>query len=87
MAKHYFNADDAYLFESMLNEEDRLIMESARDYAQSRLEPRALEEEADQVICLRTPVAFGAVGTWYEDFAPVFDSEVKKLLDESDGDA
>lgn len=48
---------------------------------------RALEEEADQVICLRTPVAFGAVGSWYDDFAPVFDSEVKKLLDESDGDA
>lgn len=48
---------------------------------------RALEEDADEVICLRTPVAFGAVGTWYEDFAPVFDSEVKKLLDESDRDA
>ncbi|MGD2045885.1 MAG: phosphoribosyltransferase [Gemmatimonadota bacterium] len=43
---------------------------------------RALEKLADQVICLRTPKApFGAVGTWYEDFAPVFDSEVKKLLD------
>ena len=42
---------------------------------------RALEEEADQVICLRTPVALGAIGTWYDDFAPVFDSEVKKLLD------
>jgi predicted phosphoribosyltransferase len=42
---------------------------------------RALEEEADEVICLRTPVAFGAVGTWYDDFAPVFDSEVRRLLD------
>lgn len=48
---------------------------------------RALEEEADEVICLRTPVAFGAVGTWYDDFAPVFDSEVKKLLDDSGGEA
>jgi len=43
---------------------------------------RALEEEADEVICLRTPVAFGAVGAWYEDFAPVFDSEVKDLLEQ-----
>jgi putative phosphoribosyl transferase len=41
---------------------------------------RALEKLADRVICLRTPVAFGAVGTWYDDFAPVFDSEVKELL-------
>jgi putative phosphoribosyl transferase len=48
---------------------------------------RALEEEADEVICLRTPVAFGAIGTWYDDFAPVFDSEVKKLLDASGGDS
>jgi len=42
---------------------------------------RALEELADEVICLRTPVAFGAVGTWYDDFAPVFDTEVKRFLD------
>lgn len=42
---------------------------------------RALEEAADEVICLRTPSAFGAVGTWYDDFAPVFDSEVKELLE------
>jgi putative phosphoribosyl transferase len=41
---------------------------------------RALEKLSDEVICLRTPVAFGAVGTWYDDFAPVFDSEVKELL-------
>ena len=43
---------------------------------------RALDKLADEVICLRTPVAFGAVGTWYDDFAPVFDSEVKELLSE-----
>lgn len=54
MAKNLFNIDDAYLFESELNEEDRLIMETARDYAQSKLEPRALkgntEEYFDQSI-------------------------------------
>lgn len=43
---------------------------------------RALEKLADEVVCLRTPVAFGAVGAWYDDFAPVFDSEVRRLLDE-----
>lgn len=54
MAKNLFNIDDAFLFESELNEEDRLIMETARDYAQSKLEPRALkgntEEYFDQSI-------------------------------------
>lgn len=48
---------------------------------------RALEKLADEVICLRTPVAFGAVGTWYDDFAPVFDSEVKALLEGTAEDA
>lgn len=54
MAKNLFNIDDAFLFESELHEEDRLIMETARDYAQSKLEPRALkgntEEYFDQSI-------------------------------------
>jgi putative phosphoribosyl transferase len=45
---------------------------------------RALEEDADEVICLRKSVAFGAVGRWYDDFAPVFDSEVKELLARGD---
>jgi putative phosphoribosyl transferase len=39
-----------------------------------------LEDEADEVVCLRTPVQFAAVGAWYDDFAPVSDSEVKQLL-------
>ena len=41
---------------------------------------RALREEADEVICLRTPVAFTALGMWYKDFAPVSDNEVRQLL-------
>ena len=54
MSKNLFNIDDALLFESELNEEDRMIMETARDYAQANLEPRALkgntEEYFDQSI-------------------------------------
>ena len=45
---------------------------------------RALATDADEVICLRTPTAFGAVGAWYDDFAPVFDSEVRELLGQED---
>ncbi len=54
MPENTFNIDDPFLFESELNEDDRLIMESARDYAQGNLEPRALkgnqEEYFDQDI-------------------------------------
>jgi putative phosphoribosyl transferase len=46
---------------------------------------RALEETADEVVCLKTAKAFGAVGRWYDDFAPVFDSEVKELLEQGNG--
>ena len=49
MPPSHLNPDDAYLLESLLTEEDRLIMESAREYAQSRLEPRALEGNQDEV--------------------------------------
>lgn len=54
MANQSFNVSDPFLFESELNEDDRMIMETARDYAQSKLEPRALkgnqEEYFDQDI-------------------------------------
>lgn len=54
MSSNSFNIDDAFLFESELSEDDRMIMETARDYAQSKLEPRALkgnqEEYFDQDI-------------------------------------
>ena len=44
---------------------------------------RGLEDEADEVVCLRTPVQFAAVGAWYDDFTPVSDAEVKQLLAQS----
>lgn len=48
MSKNLFNINDALLFESELNEEDRLIMETARDYAQANLEPRALKGNTEE---------------------------------------
>ncbi|MDH5588833.1 MAG: phosphoribosyltransferase family protein [Gemmatimonadota bacterium] len=41
---------------------------------------RALEAEADQVICLQAPPHLMAVGAWYDDFTPVSDQEVIRLL-------
>ena len=38
-----FQWDDALLLESQLSEEERMVRDSARDYAQSKLMPRVLE--------------------------------------------
>jgi putative phosphoribosyl transferase len=40
----------------------------------------ALEDVADEVVCLRQPDPFYAVGLSYEDFAEVTDDEVRALL-------
>lgn len=39
-----------------------------------------LGREADEVVCLRTPEPFIAVGLWYRDFTPTSDNEVRTLL-------
>jgi glutaryl-CoA dehydrogenase len=62
MATVPFNIDDAFQFEQMLGEEDRLIMQSARDYAQSRLEPRALEGNQDEVFHPEIPREMAEMG-------------------------
>lgn len=41
----------------------------------------ALREVADEVVCLRTPAGFMAVGQWYEDFSQTADAEVEDLLE------
>lgn len=41
-----------------------------------------LLREADDVICLLTPPDLMAIGFWYEDFLPVEDEEVLRLLAE-----
>ena len=41
---------------------------------------QVLEDVADEVICLRQPDPFYAVGLSYEDFAEVSDDEVRALL-------
>jgi len=40
-----------------------------------------LRREADRVVCPYAFTYFGAVGTWYDDFSPVDDAEVCRLLD------
>ena len=42
----------------------------------------ALRDAADEVLCLRTPEPFHAVGLWYADFAQTLDAEVRELLEQ-----
>src|SRR5713101_9523595 len=39
-----------------------------------------IEEQADETICLNTPVFFQAVGQYYEDFSQTTDEDVRELL-------
>ncbi|HXF98485.1 MAG TPA: phosphoribosyltransferase [Gaiellaceae bacterium] len=43
----------------------------------------SLRREADEVVCLRTPEPFDAVGLWYEDFTQTPDAEVRDLLEQA----
>jgi putative phosphoribosyl transferase len=43
-----------------------------------------LATEADDVVCVRTPEPFVAVGLWYRDFTPTTDHEVRALLSKED---
>jgi putative phosphoribosyl transferase len=42
---------------------------------------QALEEVADEVVCLATPEPFFAIGSCYRDFTQVSDEEVRRLLE------
>ena len=44
----------------------------------------ALQNEAETVVCLKTPALFHAVGRFYDDFTQTSDEEVIQLLDAAD---
>jgi predicted phosphoribosyltransferase len=41
---------------------------------------RALETDADEVVCALAPEGFRSVGGWYEDFSATSDDEVRRCL-------
>lgn len=43
----------------------------------------AVRGEADELVCLHSSDAFGAVGFYYEQFEPVEDVEVERMLEEA----
>ena len=42
-----------------------------------------LQEEADETLCLYTPLDFFAVGQWYKEFTQTSDEEVRALLEQA----
>jgi predicted phosphoribosyltransferase len=42
-----------------------------------------LEPEADEVVCVRTPETFFAVGFWYERFGAPAEHEIRRMLADS----
>lgn len=62
MARQSLIPEDAFLFESLLGEEERLIMETAREYAQTRLEPRAMEGNQEGIFHAEIPGEMGELG-------------------------
>lgn len=72
MPKYSFNTDDALLFESLLSEDDRLVMETARDYAQSRLEPRALEGNQEGIFHDEIPREMAELGLLGATISPEY---------------
>jgi putative phosphoribosyl transferase len=45
-----------------------------------------LAELADEVVCIRTPRSFQAVGQWYDDFSQTTDDEIRALLGRGEHD-
>lgn len=45
---------------------------------------RSFQNQADQVVCLQTPLDFQAVGQWYRHFEQTSDQDVVRLLQRAD---
>ena len=62
MVTSRLNIDDFFLMESMLGEEEKLVQDTARRYAQAHLEPRALEANQDEVFHIEIAREMGGLG-------------------------
>ncbi|TVQ67766.1 MAG: acyl-CoA dehydrogenase [Balneolaceae bacterium] len=62
MSKTQFNIDDAFFFESELSEDDKMIMEAAREYSQTKLEPRALKGNQEEIFDMDIALEMGELG-------------------------
>ncbi len=61
-AKPPFQWDDPFLFDDQLNEEERLVRNTARDYAQAKLMPRILKANRDETFDREIMTEMGKLG-------------------------
>ena len=61
-AKNEFVWDDPFLFESQLNEEERMIRDTARNFAQSELLPKVVKAYANETVDTGVIPAMGRLG-------------------------
>ena len=66
--------------EALRRMEPRRIVVAVPVAAESTCNDFRAEGIADDVVCLRTPEPFQAVGLWYSDFTQTSDDEVQELL-------
>jgi glutaryl-CoA dehydrogenase len=62
MRKNNFQWDDPFFFDEQLTEEERLIRDAARDYAQEKLQPRVLKAFHDEYFDREIMTEMGAQG-------------------------
>ncbi len=62
MKKKRISLTDAYRFEDLLGEEEQLVLQTARKYAQEKLEPRALDGNQEEVFHAEIPREMGRLG-------------------------
>jgi len=60
--------------------EPRAVIVAVPVAATATCEDFRRDPAVDDIVCLRTPEPFQAVGLWYEDFAQTSDAEVHELL-------
>jgi glutaryl-CoA dehydrogenase len=61
-AKPPFQWDDPFFFDDQLNEEERLVRNTARDYAQAKLMPRILKANRDETFDREIMTEMGELG-------------------------
>ena len=62
MAKPHFNWEDPFLLENQLSDDERMVMESARRFAQDQLMPRVIEDYREESFDRSIMLAFGEMG-------------------------
>src|SRR5690606_35903022 len=60
--KPSFKWDDALLLDDQLSDEERMVRDTARDYAQDKLQPRVLEANRHEVFHREIMTEMGALG-------------------------